>query len=159
MGHGLQNKQSRSLLNELCCERYQLYTSSHLFNTVRIDGGLWLQYADRFRFLGTLRHFADFLRNEVVDTIESLNSTLYQADTLCCSCERGDRWRTQRSQWPECAQKCVLGVTIRQELPLAFTVINICIVMSWLKMFLDMSQCPQQGRSWKKHACLVSHKG
>lgn len=73
-------------------------TVSHLFNTVRVDSGLWLQYADWFGFLGTLGHFTDFLCNEVVDTIEGLDCTLYQTDALCCSCERGDRRQTQSYQ-------------------------------------------------------------
>lgn len=70
--------------------------ASHLFNAVGVDGGLWLQYADWFRFLGALGHLADFLRNEVVDTIKGFDCTLYQTDTFCCSYgERGRRGQTQ----------------------------------------------------------------
>lgn len=59
---------------------------SHLFDSVRVDCGLWLQYADWFWFLGALGHLANFLRNEVVDTIEGFDRTLYQTDSFCCSC-------------------------------------------------------------------------
>ncbi|TNN76667.1 hypothetical protein EYF80_013119 [Liparis tanakae] len=62
-------------------------TISHLFDAVWVDGGLWLQYADRLGFLGTLGHLADFLRNEVVDTIEGLDCTL---------CLKGDVTRAGR---------------------------------------------------------------
>lgn len=64
-----------------------LLTLSHLFDAVRVDSGLWLQYADWLRFLGALGHLADFLRDEVVDTIKGFDCTLYQTDTFCCSCD------------------------------------------------------------------------
>lgn len=68
---------------------------SHLFDAVGVDSGLWLQYADWFGFLGTLGHLADFLRNEVVDTIEGFDCTLYQTDAFCCSYdERRGRQQT-----------------------------------------------------------------
>ncbi len=71
-------------------------TESHLFDAVGVDSGLWLQYADWFGFLGALGHLTDFLRNEVVDTIECFDCTLYQTDAFCCSCdERGGRGQTQ----------------------------------------------------------------
>lgn len=71
-------------------------TLAYLFDAVGVDGGLWLQYADWFRFLGALGHLADFLRNKVVDTIEGFNCTLYQTDTLCCSCDdKRGRGQTQ----------------------------------------------------------------
>lgn len=66
---------------------------THLLDAVRVDGGLWLQYADRFGFLGALGHFADFLRDEVVDAIEGFDCTLYQTDAFCCSWRR----RTNKS--------------------------------------------------------------
>lgn len=62
-------------------------TVSHLFDAVWVDSGLWLQYADWFGFLCALGHLADFLRDEVVNTIEGFDCTLYQTDAFCCSCE------------------------------------------------------------------------
>ena len=71
-------------------------TVSHLFDAVGVDGGLWLQYADWFRFLSALGHLADFLRNEVMDAIEGFDCTLYQTDTFCCAYdERVERGQTQ----------------------------------------------------------------
>ncbi len=71
-------------------------TVSHLFDTVGVDCGLWLQYADWLGFLGALGHLTDFLCNKVVDTIEGFDCTLYQTDTFCCSCE-GRQKRTNKS--------------------------------------------------------------
>lgn len=66
------------------------FTGSYLFDTVRVNCGLWLQYADRFWFLGTLGHLADLLCNEVVHTIEGFDGTLYETYSFSCSCdERG----------------------------------------------------------------------
>lgn len=68
-----------------------LLTVSHLFDAVRVDSGLWLQYADWLGFLGALGHLADFLRDEIVDTIKGFDCTLYQTDTFCCSCDERDK--------------------------------------------------------------------
>lgn len=81
-------------------------TVPHLFDTVRVNSSLRLEYADWFRFLGALRHLTNFLRDKVVDTVKGFNCSLYQADAFCCSCE--DRrqtsdqsvqvgWREQKS--------------------------------------------------------------
>lgn len=64
---------------------------SHLFDAVWVDCGLWLQYADWFRFLGALGHLTDFLRDEVVDTIKGFDCTLYQTDAFCRSCVGEDK--------------------------------------------------------------------
>ena len=58
---------------------------THLFDAVGVDGCLWLHDADWFSLLGALRHLADFLCDEVVDAIESLDCTLYQTHSLCGS--------------------------------------------------------------------------
>lgn len=63
------------------------WTVSHLFDAVRVNSSLRLQYADWFGFLGALRHLPYFLCDKVVDTIQGFNGTLYQTDTLCCSCD------------------------------------------------------------------------
>lgn len=167
MGHGLENKRGRPLLNKACREWYQLCTS-HLFNAVGVDGGLWLQYADWFGFLGTLGHFADFLRNEVVDTIEGLDRTLYQADALCCSCEGGEGQATdtKRYQWARRVQKWALGGAITRELPLLLrssTFASWCLDCENVPWHVTTSQLRgpvllldnQRGRSWKE-TCLFS---
>lgn len=97
--HSLQSTSTTHSLQLLCYFKGQdccvliipFPTVSHLFDAVRVDSGLWLQYADWFGFLGALGHFADFLRNEVVDTIESFDCTLYQTYTFCCSCTDRER--------------------------------------------------------------------
>lgn len=60
----------------------------HLFDAVRVDGGLWLHYADRFGFLGALWHLPHLLSNEVMDSIQSLHCPLDQTHPLCRA------WRT-----------------------------------------------------------------
>lgn len=57
----------------------------HLFDTVRVDCGLWLKYTNWLCFLSALRHLPHLLRDEVMDAIQRLYSALDQADTLCCS--------------------------------------------------------------------------
>ncbi|TRY69780.1 hypothetical protein DNTS_006010 [Danionella cerebrum] len=58
---------------------------SHLLDTVGVDCGLWLKDAYWLCFLSALWHLTHFVCNEVMDSIQRLNSALDQADSLCCS--------------------------------------------------------------------------
>ncbi|KAI9542156.1 hypothetical protein NQZ68_022208, partial [Dissostichus eleginoides] len=56
-----------------------------LFDAVGVDGGLWLQDADRLCLLGALRHLPHLLSNEVMDSVQRLHRALDQTHPLCRS--------------------------------------------------------------------------
>lgn len=61
-------------------------SNTDLFDAVGVDGGLWLQDADRLCLLGALRHLPHLLSDEVVDTIQCLHCPLDQTHSLCRPC-------------------------------------------------------------------------
>lgn len=60
-------------------------SKTDLFDTVWVDGGLWLQDADRLCLLGALRHLPHLLSDEIMNAVQSLHRPLDQTHPLCRS--------------------------------------------------------------------------